>query len=58
MEVNPIQALLQEMARRRFYGSLEIKLEAGNVVLLRKTETVKLVADDCRDNRGTYHEQD
>jgi hypothetical protein len=57
MEVNPIQALLQEMARRRFYGSLEIKLEAGKVVLLRKTETVKLVADDCRDNRGTYHER-
>jgi hypothetical protein len=58
MEVNPIQALLQEMARRRFYGSLEIKLEAGKVVLLRKTETIKPVADDCRDNRGTYREQD
>lgn len=58
MEVNPIQALLQEMARRRFYGSLEIKLEAGKVVLLRKTETIKLVADDFRDNRGTYHERD
>ena len=58
MEVNPIQALLQEMARRRFYGSLEIKLEAGKVVLLRKTETIKPVADDFRDNRGKYHERD
>ena len=58
MEMNPIQALLQEMARRRFYGSLEIKLEAGKVVLLRKTETVKLFADDCRDNRRKYHERD
>jgi hypothetical protein len=52
MEVNPIQVLLEEMARRRFYGSLEIKLEAGKVVLLRKTETIKPVADDCRGNRG------
>ncbi len=56
--MNPIHALLQEMARRRFYGSLEIKLEAGKVVLLRKTETIKPVADDFRDNRGTYHERD
>ncbi len=58
MEVNPIQALLQEMARRRFYGSLEIKLEAGKVVLLRKTETIKPVADDFRDNRGKDYERD
>lgn len=57
MEVNPTHALLQEMARRRFYGSLEIKLEAGKVVLLRKTETIKPVADDFRDNRGKYHER-
>ncbi len=56
--MNPIQALLQEMARHRFYGSLEIKLEAGKVVLLRKTETIKPVADDRRDNRGTYHERE
>ncbi len=52
MEVNPIQALLQEMARRRFYGSLEIKLEAGKVVLLRKTETIKPTPESYRDNRG------
>ena len=58
MEVNPIQVLLEEMARRRFYGSLEIKLEAGKVVLLRKTETIKPVADDFRDNRGKDNGRD
>ncbi len=42
MEVNPIQALLQEMARRRFYGSLTLKFEAGKIVLLKKEETLKL----------------
>ncbi len=43
--------LLAELERERFYGSLEVKLEAGRVVLLRKTETIK--PEDCRDNRGT-----
>ncbi len=55
MEVNPIQALLQEMARRRFYGSLEIKLEAGKVVLLRKTETIKpALAHNPSTGGGSY----
>jgi hypothetical protein len=34
-------ALLQNLARSKFYGSLAIKLEAGKVVLLRKEETIK-----------------
>ncbi len=41
MEVNPIQALLQEMARRRFYGFLTLKFEAGKVVIIKKEETLK-----------------
>ncbi len=41
MEVNPIQALLQEMACRRFYGSLTLKFEAGKVVIIKKEETLK-----------------
>ncbi len=53
-----LDQLLAELERQRFYGSVEVKLEAGKVVLLRKTETIKLVADDFRDNRGTYHERD
>ncbi len=56
--MHSLDRLLHELERQRFYGSLEVKFEAGKVVLLRKTETIKPVADDCRDNRGTYHEQD
>ncbi len=53
-----LDELLVDLEKQRFYGSLEVKLEAGKVVLLRKTETIKPVADDCRDNRGTYRERD
>ncbi len=56
--MHSLDRLLHELERQRFYGSLEVKLEAGKVVLLRKTETIKPVADDFRDNRGKYHERD
>jgi hypothetical protein len=51
-----INELLTELARQRFYGSLEIKFEAGKVVLLRKTETIKPTVEDCRNNRGYKNE--
>ena len=49
----PLAPLLAELEHSRFYGSVEIKYEAGRVVLLRKTETIK---PDFRDNRGTSNE--
>jgi hypothetical protein len=36
-----VTQLITELTSQRFYGSLEIKFEAGRVVLLKKTETVK-----------------
>ena len=48
--------ILEELEERRFYGSLEVKLEAGKVVLLRKTETIKPTEENCRDNRGKQNE--
>ncbi len=42
MTLSPIEALIQDMARRRFYGSLTLKFEAGKIVLLKKEETLKL----------------
>jgi len=50
-----ISEVLSDLERSRFYGSLEIKFEAGRVVLLRKTETIK--PNDRRDNRGERNEQ-
>ena len=45
-----IVAMLRDFERQKFFGSVELKLEAGRVVLLRKTETFK--SNDYRDNRG------
>lgn len=34
--------LLSELMDHNFYGAVEIKFEAGNVVIIRKTESIKL----------------
>lgn len=47
-------ALLSDLERAAFWGSLEIKFEGGNVVLIKKTETLK---PNQRGNRGDDREQ-
>ncbi len=47
--------MIDELDRNRFYGSLEVKFEAGRVVLVRKTETIK--PSSYRENRGEHNEQ-
>jgi hypothetical protein len=42
-------ALLGDLERAGFWGSLEIKFEGGSVVLIKKTETLK---PNQRSNRG------
>jgi hypothetical protein len=49
MAVNDI---LRSLEQSRFFGTLELKFEAGRVVLLRKTETIKPKSEAGRDNRG------
>jgi len=58
--VNTVEQILNELSRERFYGTLEIKLESGKVVLLRKTETIKPfpATVDNRDNRVKANEHD
>ena len=55
MSERNIDQILHELEQRRFYGSLEIKFEAGRMVLIKKTETIK--PNDHRNNRGKQHEQ-
>ena len=55
MSERNIEQILQELEQRRFYGSLEIKFEAGRMVLIKKTETIK--PNDYRNNRGKQHDQ-
>lgn len=54
--MDSVDQLLTELERQRFYGSLEIKFEAGKVVLLRKTETIKPTVENCRNTRGYKNE--
>ncbi len=48
--------LLRELERQRFYGSLEIKLESGKVVLVKRIETLKPTQERYGDNRGDASE--
>ena len=34
--------LIQALIEKKFYGSIEIKMEAGNIVIVKKTESIKL----------------
>ena len=45
-----IEKVIKEIETRRFFSTLVIKFEAGRVVLIRKSETLK--PNDCRDNPG------
>jgi hypothetical protein len=57
-----VTEIVSELEHNRFYGSLEIKFEAGRVVLVKKTETIKATGEgagrNCRDNRGIDNDRD
>lgn len=46
--------MLKKLEQGRFYGSLEIKLEAGKVVLIRKSESFKPTEPNYGNNRSAY----
>jgi len=50
--MNKFVELLQELERKQFFGSIEAKFESGQIVLLRKSETIKPEPEDRRNNRG------
>jgi hypothetical protein len=52
-----VNEILRSLEQSRFYGTVELKFESGRVVLIRKTETLKPSASDCRDNRGEADER-
>jgi hypothetical protein len=55
MKQHNLAEVLDSLEQSNFFGSLEIKFEAGRVVLLKKTETIK--PDNRRDNRGEYEQR-
>jgi len=50
-----IFALFRQLAKEHFYGSVTLKFESGQVVILKKEETIK--PHNYRDNRGEALEQ-
>jgi hypothetical protein len=36
-----VEMVLREFTRARLYGAVEVKFEAGRVVLIRKSESIK-----------------
>jgi hypothetical protein len=54
--MNELAQFLSQHEQSRFYGSVELKYEAGRIVLIRKTETLKLSELGCRDNRSIHSE--
>ena len=52
--MSELTELLRQLEATRFYGALELKLEAGHIVLIKKTETLKPTQSSYGDNRGTY----
>ena len=49
--------LLHQLERSGIFGSIEIKMECGQVVLVRKTETIKPAEGHRRNNQGQLNEQ-
>jgi len=54
--MNDLVQLLCQLEQSRFYGLIEVKYEAGRVVLIRKSETLKLSELSHRDNRSIGNE--
>jgi len=50
-----VERILRSLGEQGFFGTMELKFEAGHIVLLRKTETLRPETDH-RDNRGPAHE--
>lgn len=54
--MNELLELLHKLEASRFFGSVEVKFEAGQVIVIRKTESIKPGAGDQRNNRGQSDE--
>jgi hypothetical protein len=50
--MNELVQLLRQLEQARYYGALEIKFEAGNIVLIKKTETIRPTQPSYGTSRG------
>jgi hypothetical protein len=54
--MNELVQLLRQLEEARFYGSVELKYEAGRVIYIRKSETLKPSELGCRVDRSIRHD--
>lgn len=54
--MNELTQLLKQLEASHFYGSVEVRFEAGHITVIRKTESIKPNAGDHRKNRGQADE--
>jgi hypothetical protein len=57
MVMRELSELLRQLEAIRFYGSLEVKFEAGIITLIRKSETFKPTEPNYGSNRSVSHER-
>ena len=55
-DIQEITRLISDLTRQQFYGTLEVKMEAGRITLVRKTENLKVGNNkwNCREDRSDY----
>jgi hypothetical protein len=52
--MNELIEMLKKLESSRFYGSVEVKFEAGIITLIRKSETFKPTEPNYGSNRSIY----
>jgi hypothetical protein len=50
--MNELIIMLRQLEATKFYGAVEIKFEAGHVIVIRKTESIKPGTGNYRNSRG------
>jgi hypothetical protein len=54
--MNELAHLLRQLESTHFYGSVEVRFEAGHITVIKKTESIKPREGDQRNNRGYSNE--
>jgi hypothetical protein len=55
--MNDLLKLLNQLEASRFFGSVEVKFEAGQITVIKKTENIKPATNNHRENRGNANDR-
>ncbi len=57
MFITDVHQLLRDLTREKFFGSVEIRYEAGHIATIKKTESLKVSGDEPSRFREVSDEQ-